>query len=71
MTMMFINNLGIWHEVYPPQLNVDDVWLPCKAVFVKAEDQWHRIYGRVAEIIPFPTRHYWVEGVQDVCISAA
>ena len=70
MTGVFINNWGTWHKIQSPRVNVEAVWLPCK-VYAKADDQWHLIYGRVAEIIPFPTRHYWVEGVQDVCISAA
>ena len=53
-----------------PHVNVEGVWFPCKAVYVKANEVWHRVYQRTAEIIPFPTRRYIGE-LQDVCISAA
>lgn len=56
-----------------PHVNVDDVWLPCRAVYAKADGQWRRIYSRyTSNIIQFPTRQWRNEGVlQDVRISAA
>lgn len=58
-----------WHDA-TPFVNVDDVWFQCKAVYVRAENQWWTVYRRTAEIIPFPTRRYEGE-LQDVCVSAA
>jgi hypothetical protein len=54
-----------------PWVNVDDVWFSCRAVYVKADDVWRKVYQRTAEIIPFPiTRRYQGE-LQDVRVSAA
>lgn len=58
-----------WHPV-APHVNVEDVWYQCKAVYVKAEGAWHRVYSRNNNVIPFPTRCYQGE-LQDVCVSAA
>lgn len=53
-----------------PHVNVDGVWFACRAVYVKADDAWHKVYQRTADIIPFPTRSYKGE-LHDVRISAA
>jgi len=59
-----------WKDM-TPSVNVQGVWFSCRAVYAKADDVWHKVYQRTAEIIPFPiTRRYQGE-LQDVRISAA
>ncbi len=69
MRNLAVNTHSEWKDV-TPYVNVDDVWFSCKAVYVNVNHEWHKVYHRTADIIPFPTRRY--QGVlQDVRISAA
>jgi hypothetical protein len=69
MTSLQVYAEDQWH-LATPHVNVEGVWWTCKAVYVKAEGVWHRIYKRSENVIPFPARRYLGE-LQDVCVSAA
>ncbi len=58
-----------WHKA-TPHVNVDGVWLKCKAVYVKADNVWRKVYQHSADILIFPTRRY-LGDLQDVRVSAA
>jgi hypothetical protein len=69
MTGVFVKQEDKWEYVQAPQVQIDGGWRQCRAVFVKAGNEWHKVYHS-AEIIMMPQR-YVVTGVQDVCSSAA
>ena len=71
MTGVYVNEWGTWHRVQYPQVNVDGVWLVCKAVWVNGEGIWHKIWEFEAEYMTLPRNFISEREIQDVCACAA
>lgn len=69
---IWANKNGYWYTIPAPQLNVEDVWYPCKAVYAKVNDEWQLIWRHEAQILTLPVglRNNYRE-LQDVRSCAA
>ena len=67
------NKHGEWIQIQPPQLNVEGVWYPCKAVYANVHGDWMLVWRHEAQIITLPVRRFVNEyrELQDVRSCAA
>lgn len=61
-----------WVQIKAPQVNVDDVWYPCKAVYANVYGAWMQVWRHEAQILTLPVglRNEY-KGLQDVRSCAA
>ena len=71
-TGIFVKQDAEWKTVQVPDVKVGDVWRPTQSAWVRAEDQWHCVWQRTAQIITLPRRtRVSYKEIQDVRTCAA